>query len=473
MKKSLLNLHQQDVETIRSNLLRKNFSQGGTKASNTMRNQNYRHLGKELGVGKLDRIVEIDEEKQVVLVEPGVPMDRLAKTLLAQGYLIPVVPEFKGITVGGAISGAALESSAHRHGQFNDTCSAYEILLGNGEVVRATEKEYADLFHGVAGAYGSLGIVTLAEIKLVRAKPWVRLSIHRPSTVEEALRLIGQSSADFIEGIVFSKDHIAVVEGHLVSEVKEVETLHLGRLRPFYYQQIKNTKHTSVKIPIFDYLFRHDRGAFWIGSYGQHYPLFLRYYLNRLGLERYWPLDYTQYKTLPDQSFLFSLLMGSWMTSRRLYRMVHRNAEEWIAKRFIVQDYYIPIERTAEFIETVEQETGVFPLWLCPVKPTRAPQIFSPHSGKDSLLIDVGVYGLAEKANRKLEEKTAAFGGRKMLYSHNNYLPEEFWAVYDRPAYEALRSKYHAGVWTDITKKVLNPHLLEPAAVESACKDAT
>lgn len=189
MIKSLLNLHRQDVEKIRSNLLQMRFSKECDPSSNMMRKLDYRHLGKELGLGTLDRIVHLDQEKQVVFVEPCVPMDQLASTLLSEGYLVPVVPEFKGITVGGAISGAALESSSHRFGQFNDTCLSYEILLGNGDLVQASQEVCSDLFYGVAGSYGSLGIVTMVEIQLIPSKPWVHLQIHRLQTLKEAIDL--------------------------------------------------------------------------------------------------------------------------------------------------------------------------------------------------------------------------------------------------------------------------------------------
>ena len=44
--------------------------------------------------------------------------------------------------------------------------------------------------------------------------------------------------------------------------------------------------------------------------------------------------------------------------------------------------------------------------------------------------------------NRKIERMTRELGGIKSLYSDSYYEPEEFWRIYNREAYEALKRKY-------------------------------
>jgi delta24-sterol reductase len=45
--------------------------------------------------------------------------------------------------------------------------------VSNGEVVTGSDNEKADLFHGAAGAVGSLGITTLIALQLTAAKKYV------------------------------------------------------------------------------------------------------------------------------------------------------------------------------------------------------------------------------------------------------------------------------------------------------------
>ena len=54
------------------------------------------------------------------------------------GVVAPVITEFPGITVGGAVMGGALESSSFRNGHFADALVALEVVLADGTVVRCT-----------------------------------------------------------------------------------------------------------------------------------------------------------------------------------------------------------------------------------------------------------------------------------------------------------------------------------------------
>jgi FAD/FMN-containing dehydrogenase len=44
--------------------------------------------------------------------------------------------------------------------------------------------------------------------------------------------------------------------------------------------------------------------------------------------------------------------------------------------------------------------------------------------------------------NRLVEKKVMEFGGMKSLYSDSFFSPEEFWKLYNKPAYEALKRRY-------------------------------
>ncbi|KAG6978329.1 Delta(24)-sterol reductase [Fusarium oxysporum f. sp. conglutinans] len=76
------------------------------------------------------------------------------------GLISPVVMEFPGITAGGGFAGTSGESSSFRHGFFNETVNFVEMILGNGDKIRASREEHEDLFHGAAGAAGTLGCRT-------------------------------------------------------------------------------------------------------------------------------------------------------------------------------------------------------------------------------------------------------------------------------------------------------------------------
>lgn len=127
-----------------------------------------------IDISSLCHVLSIDVERRVALVEPNVPMDRLVEATSVHGLVPPVVMEFPGITVGGGFSGTSGESSSFRHGFFSDTVNFVEMVLGNGNIVTASREKHEELFHGAAGAAGTLGIVTVMELRLVEARRFVK-----------------------------------------------------------------------------------------------------------------------------------------------------------------------------------------------------------------------------------------------------------------------------------------------------------
>lgn len=444
--------------------------------SNTTRNTS-ESIRKTIGIDRLNSVLEINAEEKTALVEPSLPMDALADACSKMGFIIPVMPEFKGITVGGAINGAGIESSSYEFGQFNDSCISYEVLLGNGDVIEVNKINHPDLFFGLSGAYGTLGFITLVKISLKPFKPWVVLQYHRFESIEEALHCLKnlakkETPPEFLEALIFDPKQITVIEGSLKSEEEALlipDTLSLKWPNRWYYEHVKHTNCQKEKMATKSYLFRHDQGAFWMGAYASHVKFLMRYYLsNRLHLK--WLADRLfsipslkkDFK-LKSPGLLFRLMFNWWMSSRKLYRMLHARSEHWFENNFIIQDYYIPFDHTKKFIDHSIEKTGIFPIWLCPVKGTTTPQLFSPHYQKDinELFVDVGIYGFPKSPEspktltKSLDSFTKSCNGRKMLYSFNYYTEKEFFEIYDEDEYLKLRQKYHANHLPPIHKKIL------------------
>lgn len=136
----------------------------------------------------LNRVLDVDVSKKTALVEPNVPMDALVAATLKADLVPLLVMEFPGITVGGGFSGTSGESSSFRYGAFEATINWIEIVLPNGDVTVAsrTTGEKTDLFWGAASAFGTLGVVTLLEVQLREAKPYVQLTYSLYGRVADA-----------------------------------------------------------------------------------------------------------------------------------------------------------------------------------------------------------------------------------------------------------------------------------------------
>ena len=117
----------------------------------------------------------------------------------------------------------------------------------------------------------------------------------------------------------------------------------------------------------------------------------------------------------------------------------------------VIQDVDIPLERAAEFLEFFHAEIGILPVWICPIRAPPASERFPLYPLKpDALYINFGFWDVVRDRtphppghfNRKVERKVDALGGIKSLYSESYFTEDEFWAVYDRDAYRALKKRY-------------------------------
>lgn len=417
-----------------------------------------RTLASTVDISDLNHVISIDTEKRTCLVEPNVPMDLLVASTLPLGLVCPVVPEFPGITVGGGHAGTAGESSSFRYGFFDRCVNWLEIVLADGEVVIASDEgERKDLFNGTAGTFGTLGVATLFEIRLIPAKTYVELTYLSVRSIEDAQSVIAEQaddkSVDFLDGIMFAPDSGVVMAGRFAErdQEKNDDLPIVTFTKPwddwFYMHaeaQLKSTGMSSSAInqsqelvPLTDYLFRYDRGAFWTGK---------------------WAFEYFYTPFTRFMRYLFDWCFHT----RTMYHALHRSG---LMQRFIIQDMAIPNRNIPEFSHWLDTELpAIYPRWLCPLKlnesvsmhPHNAP---AAHTHGD-VLLNIGVWGPTPPQytqigiNRRIEAKLRSLEGMKWLYAQTFYTEDEFWSVYDRRWYEALRKKYKAQDLPTVYEKV-------------------
>jgi delta24-sterol reductase len=403
---------------------------------------------KFVDTSQLNHVIEVNTKEEYVLVEPSVPMDALVDATLAHGLVPLVVMEFPGITVGGGIQGGAAESSSFRHGGFHETALEYEIVLGDGSLVTASRTENPDLFWGVACTYGSLGIITLVKLQLRKAAPYVKLTYTRITGHEQAVQLLKHEAkvnkVDYIDGILFDQKTGVIMTGTLTTDCTGPIATFMGPRDEWFYLHARKVIHSADSyeeyIPIKDYLFRYDRGAFWVG---------------RLAFA-YLKLPFTKHTRH---------LLDRQMHTRYLYRVVHKTD---LSQRYIVQDIFMPARNVLRFLDYIRTKLNIYPLWLLPIQSTGdSSDVFGLNLPVDDVVMNVGVWGKAPTRsfdefaalNRDIEQEVVRLQGRKTLYAHSYYTENQFWQIYDRQHYIALRKRYHAEtIFDDIYHKVTVTH---------------
>lgn len=402
----------------------------------------------------LSHVLRVDVPTKTAVVEPNVPMDALVAATTREGLVPQVVMEFPSITVGGGFSGSAGESSSFRFGLFEATVNWIEIVLPTGEVARASKLDKQDLFWGAASAFGTLGVVTLLEVQLVDAKKYVALTYRLTDGFEKTLANIkvemDKDGVDYVDAIMFAKHSTVTCSGRLVDDLASGEQPRRfsRRTDPWFYIRAEQVHSRLLKspgstvtdyVPLVDYLFRYDRGGFWTGRQAFDY---FKVPFNRI----------TRYLLDP---FMYTRVINTGQSKTDF------------ANHYLIQDCGIPFDRCEQFKTWLDDNAGIYPIWLCPIR-ARRDSPGSDHGIHAAMgqpdypdLLNFGVWGFiswdrveAFEKNRALETTVRQLGGWKTLYAHAYYTKDEFWEVYDRDSYNAAREKYGATYLPTVHDKV-------------------
>lgn len=288
----------------------------------------------------------------------------------------------------------------------------------------------------------------MLEMELIGAKTYVELEYIPVRSTQEAVEQLrhyqNAPDVDYMDGILYSTNSGVIMIGRLSNTAILGRTQRFDRASdPWFYMhaeevlnKLGDEKSTWMEsIPVQTYLFRYDRGVFWSG------------------------LRAFKYFVTPFNS-LTRYLLDPFMYSRTMVHALHRSG---IASRTIIQDYGVPYDAAEEFVKWTDERTGIWPLWLCPVKsaPEGERSFSQGNNIKDDILLDVGIWDMGPadshafiKLNRDFEAKVTELGGMKCLYAHAYYTEQEFWDIYDEKKYMELRRKYHAESLPSVYDKV-------------------
>ncbi len=135
------------------------------------------------------KAVEVDADAGTVRVQPGATLGDLDAATQAHGLAVPTginsTTGVAGLTLGGGLGWLG-----RKHGLTADNLLAAEVVTANGEVVRASAEENADLFWGIRGGGGNFGVVTSFEFRAHPIDPQILagLVVHPFADAGEVLR---------------------------------------------------------------------------------------------------------------------------------------------------------------------------------------------------------------------------------------------------------------------------------------------
>lgn len=163
--------------------------------------------GLVVSFGRMNRILEIDTENHVAVVEPGVTLAQLDEATAAHGLCYPVQPGEYGASLGGNVATNAGGMRAVRYGVTRSQVLGLQAVLPTGEVIRTGGKVLKastgyDLTQLITGSEGTLALVTEATLRVYPRLPHQATVLAPYDSVDEVSsavpRILGEGVAPLV-----------------------------------------------------------------------------------------------------------------------------------------------------------------------------------------------------------------------------------------------------------------------------------
>lgn len=173
--------------------------------------------GVVLQTGRMNRIVEIDEENLTATVEPGVITSALHRAVEGRGLFYPPDPGSMNIsTMGGNVAENSGGLRGLKYGVTADYVMGLETVLADGELLKTGGKAVKDvagyaLTPLLVSSEGTLGLFTGITVKLVpKPRTKVTMLAHFPALQDAALAVSAIIAARVIPATLEFLDKVTV-----------------------------------------------------------------------------------------------------------------------------------------------------------------------------------------------------------------------------------------------------------------------
>lgn len=157
-----------------------------------------------LGLGKFKRVIEVDYEDRIAVVQPGATNLAITQAVASRGFYYAPDPSSQiACSIGGNVAENSGGVHCLKYGLTSNNVLGVELVLMSGEVVRLggrhLDPDGLDLLGVIVGSEGLLGVVTEVTVRILPEPDTAQAVLVGFPDVEQAGRCVAQVIA---EGII-------------------------------------------------------------------------------------------------------------------------------------------------------------------------------------------------------------------------------------------------------------------------------
>ncbi|HKU72472.1 MAG TPA: FAD-binding protein [Pyrinomonadaceae bacterium] len=172
--------------------------------------------GVVIELARMRKILSIDPENRIAVVQPGVVNLNVSKAVAPYGlYYVPDPSSQPTCTIGGNIAESAGGIHCLKYGTTTDHVLGLRVVLAGGEIVDLGGADGYDLLGTFIGSEGTFGIATEATLRLVQSPPAVRTLLAEFLEVNDASHAV---SAIIAAGVMPAA--LEMMDGEIIRAVE-------------------------------------------------------------------------------------------------------------------------------------------------------------------------------------------------------------------------------------------------------------
>lgn len=190
---------------------------------------------------KHNRMLNFDAEKGVLHCQTGVTFEDILNVFLPKGWLAPVTPGTKFVSMGGAVASDVHGKNHHAEGCFSDYVLDFRLLIPSGEVLNCSRTENTQVFWATFGGMGLTGFVLDLRLQLKKIETtFFNVDSQKTKDLAEIMALLEDS-----ENSTYS---VAWID--TTAKGKSLGRSHLMRGEHTSLSELKGTKFANSPLPL-------------------------------------------------------------------------------------------------------------------------------------------------------------------------------------------------------------------------------
>jgi decaprenylphospho-beta-D-ribofuranose 2-oxidase len=155
---------------------------------------------------KMNKIIHFNSTSGEITVESGVTFDDIYQKCINLGWLLPVMPGTRYVTIGGALGNNIHGKNCHHEGNIGEHVISFKIVLSNEKILECSRDANSDIFYTAISGLGLIGVIVSITLKMKKVPSnYISSQSKRAKSIEHLI--------DLYEGDISNSDYsIAIID---------------------------------------------------------------------------------------------------------------------------------------------------------------------------------------------------------------------------------------------------------------------